>query len=309
MGEDLMLHNQLFVGDCRNILALLRENPAYRFDVVFADPPYNLSGNGLKWKNKKGGGDWYMVNERWDQFETESYGDFTRNWVKQAFRLLKPTGTLFVCCTYHNIGEVMTALHEAGGKCLNLITWQKSNPVPNMTRRTLTHSCEYIAWFAHGKGWTYNYEMMKEESDAGGKQLRDLWKFPVCQGAERIKGPDRRAAHPTQKPLALVRRALRASARPGYSVLDPFMGSGTTAAAAHELGLRWVGIEKEESYVRIIRERMNSRGAEFVVSPRPTLMDIIEETARHPSLQEAEAQLRPQPQARSRRLYRRRGGE
>jgi DNA modification methylase len=81
------------------------------------------------------------------------------------------------------------------------------NPMPNMTRRTLTHSCEYIAWFAHGKGWTYNYDLMKQEDDAGGKQLKDLWRFPVCQGVERIKGPDRRAAHPTQKPLSLVRRA------------------------------------------------------------------------------------------------------
>lgn len=301
MGEDLILRNQLFVGDCRNVMSMLRENPLYRFDVVFADPPYNLSGNGLKWKNKKDGGDWYMVNERWDQFGEESYAEFTRQWIRQAYKLLKPTGSIFVCCTYHNIGDVMTALHDLGAKCLNLITWQKTNPVPNMTRRTLTHSCEFVAWFAHGKGWTYNYELMKEEPDANGKQLRDLWRFPVCQGLERIKGPDRRAAHPTQKPLALVRRALRATTRTSHSVLDPFMGSGTTAAAAHELGLRWVGIEREEKYIPIIHDRLQARGAEFAMTPNPTLVDIAEDPR-----QEAAPYFGPKPEPRRRSFYIRR---
>jgi site-specific DNA-methyltransferase (adenine-specific)/modification methylase len=299
MGEDLILRNRLFWGDCRNVMSLMREDPACRFDTIFADPPYNLSGHGLQWKNKRDGGDWYMVNERWDQFGEKSYADFTEKWIQQAFSLLKPTGSIFVCCTYHNIAEVMGALRTVGGRCLNLITWQKANPVPNMTRRTLTHSCEYIAWFAHGKGWTYNYEQMKQEPDAGGKQLKDLWRFPVCQGAERMRRQeDRRAAHPTQKPLALVRRALRATTRPGFSVLDPFMGSGTTAAAAHELGLRWVGIEKEESYIRLIEERLAARGAECVTVPHPTLLDLSSEEQR-----EERAIPMPGPQPRRRVHY------
>jgi site-specific DNA-methyltransferase (adenine-specific)/modification methylase len=305
MGEDLLLRSQLFWGDCRNILSLLQKNPLYRFDVIFADPPYNLSGHGLQWKNKTGGGDWYMVNERWDQFGEESYADFTLKWIKQAFKLLKPTGSIFVCCTYHNIADVMYSLQQCGGKCLNLITWQKSNPVPNMTRRTLTHSCEFVAWFAHGKGWTYNYELMKEEDDAGGKQLRDLWRFPVCQGAERIKGPDRRAAHPTQKPLALVRRALRATTKPGFSVLDPFMGSGTTAAAAHELGLRWVGIEKEDKYIQVIRERMEARGGEFRFYPQPTLLVVVAAETVIPSEDETR-RFHPKPLPKRRNDYRER---
>ena len=137
------------------------------------------------------------------------------------------------------------------------------------------------------------------EPEAGGKQLRDLWRFPVCQGAERIKGPDRRAAHPTQKPLALVRRAFSATTHPGYSVLDPFDGSGTTAAAAHKLGIRWVGIEKEDRYVQVIRERMEARGGEFLFNPQPTLMDVM--TAEMvPPLNDEERQFHPKPSARRR---------
>jgi site-specific DNA-methyltransferase (adenine-specific)/modification methylase len=133
--------------------------------------------------------------------------------------------------------------------------------MPSMTRRNFTHSTELVLYFAKGPGWTFNYDEVKRLNperriDGEAKQMRDLWTFPVCQGKERLRGPDNRALHPTQKPEALLERVIVASSRPGEVVLDPFLGSGTTAVVAKRLGRRWIGIEREESYRAAAEQRI-----------------------------------------------------
>ncbi|MFC4770180.1 DNA-methyltransferase [Effusibacillus consociatus] len=243
---------RVYFGDC---LTLLDRLPEHSFDLVLTDPPYNTSGIDMKWENKLDGGNWYKINENWDTYSFESYLDFTREWIRKVNPLLKTTGTIMVCCSQHNISEVMIALKELKYKCLNIITWRKMNPMPNLTRRVFTHSTEFIVWFAKGSHYTFHYEAMKKYNN--GKQLRDVWEFPVCQGKERIRRSDNRAAHPTQKPLALFHRLIEASTNPGDQVFDPFLGSGTTAEACIRLGRLCTGIEKEEAYYQIALDRID----------------------------------------------------
>jgi site-specific DNA-methyltransferase (adenine-specific)/modification methylase len=245
------MENHIYEGDCLTIAPTL---PAGSFDLVLTDPPYNTSGQSMKWENKQDGGNWYKMNEEWDTFSFEEYLQFTRLWIRAVDPLLKPNGTVMVCCSQHNLSEVMITLKEMRYKCLNIITWKKTNPMPNMTRRVFTHSTEFIAWFAKGSNYTFNYEAMKKYNK--GKQLRDVWEFPVCQGKERIRREDNRAAHPTQKPLALFARLVEAATQPGDLVLDPFIGSGTTAEACLRLGRKFTGIEAQPEYCRIARERV-----------------------------------------------------
>ena len=126
--------------------------------------------------------------------------------------------------------------------------------MPSITKRTLTHSTEFIAWFAKGKGWKFNYNNMKKYNQ--GKQLRDVWEFAVCQGSERMRGKDGRAAHPTQKPLELFKRLIEMTTDEGDLVVDPFMGTGTTAVAALLLNRNWIGIESNKEYIDLARKRV-----------------------------------------------------
>lgn len=248
----------ILLGNCITVSSQL---PQEQFDLVLTDPPYNTSGQGMKWENKKDGGNWYKVNEDWDRFSFEDYCAFTEAWIEQMHRLLKPTGTIMVCCSQHNISEVMIALKKRSYKCLNIITWRKTNPMPNMTRRVFTHSTEFIVWFAKGSNYTFHYEDMKKYNQ--GKQLRDVWDFPVCQGKERIRRPDKRAAHPTQKPLALFARLIEAASSKHDWVLDPFMGSATTAEACIRLDRHFLGIEENQEYYQIGLERIAKTRAEL----------------------------------------------
>jgi len=219
------------------------------------EPPYNASNGGLNLPNNKTGGAYYKVNEEWDKFGTfGDYMEFTKAWIDEADRILTPNGTIFVCCSFHNIGEVVMALKEKGYKFLNLITWEKTNPMPSIAKRTLTYSTEFIVWFSKGKGWTFNYDDMKKYNE--GKQLKDVWRFSLCQGQERIKGENGRAAHPTQKPLELFKRLVEMASNQGDIVLDPFMGAGTTAVASKELNRNWIGIEREEKYLEVANKRL-----------------------------------------------------
>jgi site-specific DNA-methyltransferase (adenine-specific)/modification methylase len=216
----------------------------------------------MKCKGNKTGGDWYTVNSDWDRMSPSAYLEFTEDWIEASKRVLTPSGTIFVCATYHNIGEVMVTLKKAGFRINNIITWYKNNVMPNMTRRTYTHSCEFIIWAALAPGWVFNYELMKEmnpdrKKDGSLKQMRDLWTFPLCQGKERLHRKDNgRALHPTQKPMALVERALLASTNPGDMVLDPFHGSGTTGVVSAIHGRRCIGIERAPEYFSASVERI-----------------------------------------------------
>lgn len=254
-----MKKNQLYLGDCVEIMANQIEKES--INLIFADPPYNLSGNGLRWKGNKTGGDWYMVNEEWDRMSAPEYLQFTRKWVSGAYQVLKDGGSIYISCTYHNISEVMIVLKQLDFKINNIITWQKTNAMPNMTRRVFTHSTEFVVWAVKGKKWIFNYEELKKmnpdkQKDGSLKQMRDFWQLPLVQGKERIRGKDNRAIHPTQKPEEMLRRIILASSNKGDTVLDPFLGSGTTTFVAKKLGRNWIGIEKDKKYFKVAENRM-----------------------------------------------------
>jgi len=251
--------DHVYLGDCTNVL--FHEIEKESIHLVFADPPYNLSGNGLKWEGNTTGGDWYMINETWDKMTDEEYLKFTRCWLEGCYRVLRPSGSIYISCTYHNIGELLVTLKSLGFRVNNVITWHKSNAMPNMTRRMFTHSSEFIVWAVKGKGWTFNYDMLRnmnpeKQKDGSDKQMRDVWTIPLVQGKERLRSEDRRALHPTQKPEEILKRVIIASSHEGELVLDPFLGSGTTAKVAQLLGRKWIGIEREEKYVNAALRRL-----------------------------------------------------
>ena len=250
--------NHIYSGDCISILAGLPERLAA---LVFADPPYNLSGNGLKWLGNKTGGDWHMINEHWDKMSGPEYFNFTEKWINGCKRVLKDNGSIYISCTYHNIAEIMVVLKQLGFKIKNIITWKKSNAMPNMTKRVFTHSSEYVVWAVKGKKWVFNYKELRKinpekQKDGSLKQMRDVWVLPLVQGQERLRAQNGRALHPTQKPEEMLKRIIIASSNKGDLVLDPFLGSGTTAVIAKKLGRKWIGIEKEKEYIIAAKNRI-----------------------------------------------------
>ncbi len=254
-----MKKNIIYNGDCVKILNTKFDEGS--IDLIFADPPYNLSGNGLKWRGNKTGGDWYMVNEEWDKMTAPEYMQFTRKWIGGCHKVLKDNGAIYISCTYHNLSEVMIVLKQLNFKINNIIVWQKTNAMPNMTRRVFTHSTEFVVWAVKGKKWIFNYNELKEinpekQKDGSLKQMRDVWSMPLVQGKERLRGKDGRALHPTQKPEEMMKRIIIASSNKGGIVLDPFMGSGTTAVVAKQLGRNWIGIEKEKKYIVLANKRI-----------------------------------------------------
>jgi site-specific DNA-methyltransferase (adenine-specific)/modification methylase len=256
----IMKKDIIYQGDCIKILHDKIDEKSV--DLVFADPPYNLSGNGLKWEGNKTGGDWYMVNEEWDKMSAPEYLQFTRKWIGGCHRALKDSGSIYIACSYHNISEVMIVLKQLDFKINNVITWYKTNAMPNMTRRVFTHSTEFIVWATKGKKWTFNYNELKEinpdkQLDGSLKQMRDLWSLPLVQGKERIRGKDGRALHPTQKPEEMLKRIIIASSNVKDIVLDPFLGSGTTAFVAKKLKRHWIGIDSNKKYIEISKKRIS----------------------------------------------------
>jgi modification methylase len=244
---------RILIGDC---IAEMASLPAASVDLVFADPPYNLQlKNDLKRPDDSRVD---AVDEDWDKFASfESYDAFTRAWLIACRRVMKPAATLWVIGSYHNIFRVGTILQDLGFWILNDIVWRKSNPMPNFRGRRFTNAHETLIWAARepNKGYTFNYEALK----AGNEdiQVRSDWTIPLCTGEERLKdGP--RKLHPTQKPEALVARAVLAASRPGDLVLDPFFGTGTTGAVAKRLGRRFVGIEREAVYAKVAEARIAS---------------------------------------------------
>lgn len=250
----------VYQGNCIEILNAQIDEKS--IDLIFADPPYNLSGNGMKWEGNKTGGDWYMVDEHWDKMTPTEYLRFNSQWISGCQRVLKDPGSIYISCTYHNLSEVMIVLKQLDFQINNVIVWQKTNAMPNMTRRVFTHSTEFIVWAVKGKRWTFNYDQLKRlnperQRDGALKQMRDVWALPLVQGRERLKGKDGRAAHPTQKPEEMLKRIIIASSNKGDIVLDPFLGSGTTAVVAKQLDRHWIGIEKSKKYISMARKRLN----------------------------------------------------
>ena len=246
--------DSILQGDC---IAEMARLPAKSVDMIFADPPYNLQLGGDLFRPEGSRVD--AVDDEWDKFESlAAYDGFTRDWLEQARRILKDDGTIWVIGSYHNIYRVGSLLQDADFWILNDIVWRKSNPMPNFRGTRFTNAHETLIWCAKDEKarYTFNYRAMKAMNDD--LQMRSDWLLPICAGSERVKGDDGSKAHPTQKPEALLYRILLACTKPGDVVLDPFFGTGTTGAVARRLGRRWIGIEKETSYVKVARERIAS---------------------------------------------------
>ena len=245
--------SRILVGDCVAQMATL---PAECVDLVFADPPYNLQlQNDLRRPDdSKVDG----VTDDWDKFGSfKEYDDFTHAWLKACKRVMKPSATLWVIGSYHNIFRVGAILQDLDFWILNDVVWRKSNPMPNFRGRRFTNAHETMIWAARdpgGKGYTFNYEALKAGNDD--VQVRSDWTFPLCTGDERLKGDNGKKLHPTQKPEALLARVILSASRPDDLVLDPFNGTGTTGAVAKKLGRRYVGIERDPDYAKAAIKRI-----------------------------------------------------
>jgi modification methylase len=244
--------NCVLVGDC---LEELRKLASDSVDLVFADPPYNLQleRDLLRPNNTVVDG----VHDDWDKFSSfAEYDRFSRAWLAECRRILKPNGAIWVIGSYHNIFRLGSALQDLGFWIQNDIVWRKTNPMPNFRGKRFTNAHETLIWAGREQKSrvTFNYEAMKALNDD--IQMRSDWLFPICAGPERLKDGDGRKAHPTQKPEALLQRVLLASTNAGDVVLDPFFGTGTTGAAARRLGRKWIGIEREPAYAAAARERI-----------------------------------------------------
>jgi len=244
---------RVLVGDCVEQLATL---PAECVDLVFADPPYNLQLQSDLKRPDDSRVD--GVTDDWDKFSSfREYDDFTRNWLTACRRVMKPSATLWVIGSYHNIFRVGAILQDLGFWILNDVVWRKSNPMPNFRGRRFTNAHETMIWAARdpgGKGYTFNYEALKAGNDD--VQMRSDWTLPLCTGEERLKGRDGKKLHPTQKPEALLARVILAASRPDDLVLDPFSGTGTTGAVAAKLGRRFVGVERDPDYAKAAMKRI-----------------------------------------------------
>ncbi len=243
---------------CGDVLAQMARLPANSVDVVFADPPYNLQLKNELHRPDNSKVD--AVNDDWDKFSSyAAYDEFTRAWLVEARRILKPTGTLWVIGSYHNIFRVGTALQDLGYWILNDIIWRKSNPMPNFRGTRFTNAHETLIWAApdeNATGYRFNYQAMKMLNED--VQMRSDWLLPICSGAERLKDKKGQKLHPTQKPEALLYRVLLASTERGDIVLDPFFGSGTTGAVAKYLGRHFIGIDADADYVKAARARIEA---------------------------------------------------
>src|SRR5262245_20843686 len=244
--------NRVLVGDCLQELAKLADASV---DLVFADPPYNLQleRDLLRPNNTVVDG----VDDDWDKFESlPDYDRFSRAWLAECRRVLKPDGAIWVIGSYHNIFRIGVALQDLGFWIQNDIVWRKTNPMPNFRGKRFTNAHETLIWAGRDakSRVSFNYEAMKALNDD--VQMRSDWLFPICSGPERLKDGVGRKAHPTQKPEALLSRVLLASTGPGDLVLDPFFGTGTTGAAARRLGRRWLGIERDPVYAEAAAERI-----------------------------------------------------
>jgi modification methylase len=244
--------NQILIGDC---IELMKSLPDKCVDLVFADPPYNMQLGGDLWRPNMTKVD--AVDDAWDKFSSfDAYDSFTRAWLTQARRVLKDSGTLWVIGSYHNIYRVGSILMDLGYWILNDVAWVKGNPTPQMRGTRFCNAHETLLWAKKSPKqtkYTFHYKALKAGNDD--KQMRSDWYLPICSGGERetVNG---KKAHTTQKPEALLHRVIASTSNPGDIVLDPFCGTGTTAAVAKRLGRNFITIDRVEAYVGVAEKRL-----------------------------------------------------
>lgn len=245
------LKNKILNGDC---IEELKKIPDKTFDLIFADPPYNLQiGKKLKRPdNSKVNG----VKDKWDQFRNfEHYDNYCKEWLSECKRVLKDHGAIWVIGSYHNIFRIGYHIQNAGYWILNDVIWKKNNPMPNFKGTRFTNAHETLIWASKNKysKYTFNYQSLKCLNDD--LQMRSDWTLPICNGSERIKRGGKKV-HSTQKPESLLHRILLASTNKGDFVFDPFLGTGTTTAVAKKMGRNYFGIEKEKKYFKVAKQRL-----------------------------------------------------
>ena len=249
--ETKNLHNKVINGDS---LKELKKIPDETFDIIFADPPYNLQlQNSLVRPDRSKVN---AVNDKWDQFESfKTYDKFTNEWLSECKRILKKNGSIWVIGSYHNIFRVGKIIQDLGFWILNDVIWNKNNPMPNFRGTRFTNAHETLIWASKSKKskYTFNYQSLKCLNDD--LQMRSDWTFPICNGKERLKKNGKKV-HSTQKPEALLHRIILATTNKGDSIFDPFLGTGTTAVVAKKLGRNYYGIEKEKKYFKAASNRI-----------------------------------------------------
>ena len=252
---------------CGDGLSLMAGMPDDSVDCIWTDPPYLLSNDGFTCVAGKR----VSVNKgEWDRSAgIESDHEFNLAWLRECYRVLKPAGTIWVTGTLHIYLSVGMAMMQLGFRILNDVTWEKSNPPPNLGCRCFTHSTETLLWATKApKGskhkYTFHYQDMRAEN--GGKQMKTVWRFPAAGRDEKKLGK-----HPTQKPIALIDRCLRASTNPGDLVLDPFAGSASTGIAALSINRNFIGCDIEQEYADLACRRLS---ALFDDSPPPRLCRV-----------------------------------
>ncbi|MCY4298846.1 MAG: site-specific DNA-methyltransferase [Flavobacteriaceae bacterium] len=241
----------LYVGDCLLVMDQLIASEV-KVDMIFADPPYFLSNNGISCQNGK----MVSVNKgQWDKSKgAEGNHHFNLAWLSKCQELLKKNGTVWVSGTHHVIHSVGFAMQQLGYKILNSITWEKPNPPPNLSCRYFTHATETILWASKNEKSKhyFNYDLMKQEN--GGKQMKSVWTMTAPGKAEKQFGK-----HPTQKPLKLLNRIIQSSSKENDTILDPFSGSGTTGVSALINKRHYIGIELDNEFHHLTRKRIESQ--------------------------------------------------
>lgn len=244
---------RLYQTDCLELMAAM---PEASVDCIWTDPPYLLSNDGMTCQS----GRMVKVNKgEWDRSQgPEQDHEFNRRWLRACYRVLKPAGTIWVSGTQHIYFSLGMALAQEGYRLLNDIVWEKTAPPPNLGRRCFTHSTEMLLWATKSKKgsedrYTFHYDAMREEN--GGQQMKNVWRLGAVTTAEKQLGK-----HPTQKPVALVERCLRASTNPGDLIFDPFAGSSTTGVAALRQDRRFIGCERETEYIALSQARLSAEG-------------------------------------------------
>lgn len=251
-------------GDCTKLLSKFD----FKFDMIFADPPYFLSNGGISYQAGK-----IVCVDKGDWDKPTSIADimtFNREWLRLCHEKLKDNGTIWISGTHHNIFSIANILNELGFRILNVITWEKTNPPPNISCRFFTYSTEFVIWARKSPKvpHKYNYHLMKKIND--GKQMTDVWRLPAIARWEKSCGK-----HPTQKPLSLLTRIILASTDKNDWILDPFAGSSTTGIAANLCGRRYLGIERELYFAEISRNRkIELEDSSVVKSYKSKLKDL-----------------------------------